>query len=146
VIQVVAGEFQVADPREKDPDSIFEPKPGGWTRLDTEQESVREVAQFAVEEIGKQRNSPNYAQLGDIVSARAHVVSGYRYNIVLNRHETSCPVSTADAATNCPTTSTELCRVDAVDQSWMPDRYTLLGFNCVPAATGLDLLDLLLDV
>jgi len=126
--QAVQAEL-IESPFEADPE--FVPMPGGWFKLEVTDAEVAEITQFGVEAISDDRNSGNLAKVGTIVSARSHVVSGIKYNIVLDRHETNCPRSATNTG-NCETRSTERCRVVIVDQPHMTPKRTLLGYNCVP--------------
>jgi len=118
----------IESPFEEDPE--FVPMPGGWFKLEVTDAEVAEIAQFGVEAISDDRNSGNLAKLGTIQSARSQVVSGIKYNIVFDRHETNCPRSATNTG-NCETVSTERCRVVIVDQPHMTPKRILLGFNCV---------------
>jgi len=127
--QAVQAEL-IESPYEPDPEVSLEPMLGGWSKVEVTDAEVAQIAQFGVEAISDDRNSRNLAKVGTIVSARAQVVSGMKYNVVFDRHETNCPRSRTDVG-NCQTRSTERCRVVVVDQPWMTPRRTLLGYNCV---------------
>jgi len=128
--QAVQAEL-VESPYGEDPEVIVGPIVGGWSKLEVTDPEVLEIAQFGVEAISDDRNSGNLAKVGTIVSAYSQVVSGMKYNIVFDRHETNCPRSATNTG-NCQTRSTERCRVVVVDQPWVTPRRTLLGYNCIP--------------
>ena len=63
---------------------------GGWSDLDLNNESVKNVAHFAVDMYNKQSNAMNIHQLIAIKSAKSQVVSGRKFEIVFAVGETNC--------------------------------------------------------
>lgn len=91
------------------------PRTGGYTTVETDDESVREMASFAVAEISKSSNFGSLT-LVDITSASKQIVSGINYKIGLR-------LSAADGHQNC--------EVIIYDQSWTGKR-KLTSFICIP--------------
>ena len=95
----------------------YDPAAGSYSTAETENETVKEMASFAVAELSKSSNSGPLTLIA-ITSVSKQVVSGINYKIGLR-------LSTIGGVQNC--------EVVVYDQSWT-GRRKLTSFNCVPEA------------
>lgn len=54
-------------------------KPGGWSNIDVNDETVKEMARFAATELGRRSNSLYQSRLLDVVKARSQVIEVERF-------------------------------------------------------------------
>ena len=83
---------------------------GGWTDLDTNDLSVKNVTHFAVEMYNKQSNSINMKQLVTIKSAKSQIVAGRKFIITFAIGETNCSKNGIQKNNHneCPLTNTSV--------------------------------------
>ena len=83
---------------------------GGWSDLNTNDLSVKNITDFAVDMYNKQSNSINMKQLVTIKSAKSQLVAGRKFSITFAVGETNCSKNGIQRNNHkeCPLTNTSV--------------------------------------
>lgn len=112
---------------------------GGWSDLDPNNESVKNVTHFAVDMYNKQSNAINIHQLIAIKSAKSQVVSGRKFEIVFAVGETDCSKNgiQRNDVRECPLSDTKTiatCKAVIWQRVWL-NSTILQNIKCCPSET-----------
>uniref|UniRef100_A0A646QI32 Cystatin n=1 Tax=Hemiscolopendra marginata TaxID=943146 RepID=A0A646QI32_9MYRI len=105
---------------------------GGWSETDSSADKIRELSEFAVDEIDAQSNALYKQKIAEIIQAETQVVSGIKYRIRLRLSYTTCKKTAKQVNDQCdedPEQNSNVCVVEIWEQQWLNHR-ELLKFNC----------------
>jgi hypothetical protein len=100
---------------------VTEPWPGGVFKANVSDDSIKEAAKFAVDELGEKTNGQCTVVLRRTVDATQQVVSGMKYRIIIDVRVNSIQDNKQTSAQ---------CLVEIWEQAWMTPKYRLLKHEC----------------
>jgi cathepsin F len=112
------------------------PMPGAPVETDTEQEGIKEVLDFSIEELNSRSDSALRAVLTKVAHVTSQVVAGIKYKIEIHLGMTDCkntPKNKHATLEQCPPKQddhVEKCNLVVLDVAWQTPRYSLLDFSC----------------